>query len=54
MEHSYFAEPAGYVGDEDHGQTGSYSVMMAMGPFEMDDGYSPNPIYEIGSPLCAP
>ena len=51
MEHSYFAEPAGYSGDEDEGQMGSFFVMMAMGFFEMDGGCSTKPIYEIGSPL---
>ena len=51
MEHSYSAEPAGYAGDEDQGQMGSYFVMMAMGLFEMDGGCSQKPIYEIGSPL---
>jgi predicted alpha-1,2-mannosidase len=51
MEHSYSDAPAGYTGDEDQGQMGSYFVMMAMGLFEMDGGCSPKPIYEIGSPL---
>jgi predicted alpha-1,2-mannosidase len=51
MAHSYFAEPAGYSGDEDEGQMGSFFVMMAMGLFEMDGGCSTKPIYEIGSPL---
>ena len=51
MEHSYFAEPAGYTGDEDEGQMGSFFVMMAIGLFEMDGGCSTKPIYEIGSPL---
>jgi len=51
MAHSYSAEPAGYVGDEDQGQLGSYFVLMAMGLFEMDGGCSQKPIYEIGSPL---
>lgn len=51
MEHSYFAEPAGYTGDEDEGQMGSLFVMMAMGLFEMDGGCSTKPLYEIGSPL---
>lgn len=51
MEHSYHAHPAGYTGDEDQGQMGSYFVMMAMGLFEMDGGCSVKPIYEIGSPL---
>ncbi|MGH9401897.1 MAG: GH92 family glycosyl hydrolase [Terriglobia bacterium] len=51
MEHSYSAEPTGYVGDEDQGQMGSYFVLMAMGLFEMDGGCSEKPIYEIGSPL---
>ena len=51
MNHCYFAEPAGYVGDEDQGQMGSYFVMMAMGMLEMDGGCSAKPFYEIGSPL---
>ncbi len=51
MEHSYFAEPAGYIGDEDQGQMGSFFVLIAMGLFEMDGGCSQKPIYEIGSPL---
>ena len=51
MAHSYSAEPAGYTGDEDQGQMGSYFVLMAMGLFEMDGGCSEKPIYEIGSPL---
>lgn len=51
MEHSYFAAPAGYSGDEDEGQMGSFFVMLAMGLFEMDGGCSTKPIYEIGSPL---
>jgi len=51
MDHSYSVEPAGYTGDEDQGQMGSYFVLMAMGLFEMDGGCSRNPIYEIGSPL---
>jgi len=51
MEHSYGTGPAGYVGDEDQGQMGSYYVMMAMGLFEMDGGCSLKPLYEISSPL---
>jgi putative alpha-1,2-mannosidase len=51
MEHSYFARPAGYTGDEDEGQMGSFFALMAMGLFEMDGGCSTKPIYEIGSPL---
>lgn len=51
MENSFFADPVGYVGDEDQGQMGSYFVMMAIGLFEMDGGCSQKPIYEIGSPL---
>jgi predicted alpha-1,2-mannosidase len=51
MEHSYGAGPAGYMGDEDQGQMGSYFVMMALGLFEMDGGCSLKPVYEIGSPL---
>ena len=51
LEHSYGTGPAGYVGDEDQGQMGSYFVMMAMGLFEMDGGCSLKPLYEISSPL---
>ena len=51
MENCYFAEPVGYVGDEDQGQMGSFFVMMALGLFEMDGGCSERPVYEIGSPL---
>lgn len=51
MEHAYGVGPAGYVGDEDQGQMGSYFVMMALGLFEMDGGCSMKPVYEIGSPL---
>ena len=51
MEHSYQAEPAGYTGDEDQGQMGSYFVLLALGLFETDGGCSLKPIYEIGSPL---
>jgi putative alpha-1,2-mannosidase len=40
VEHSYSAQPAGYTGDEDQGQMGSYFVLMAMGLFEMDGGCS--------------
>jgi len=49
--HSYTDKPAGYTGDEDQGQMGSYFVMLALGLFEMDGGCSLKPIYEIGSPL---
>ncbi len=51
LAHSYGTGPAGYVGDEDQGQMGSYFVLMAMGLFEMDGGCSVKPVYEIGSPL---
>lgn len=51
LEHSYADAPAGYVGDEDQGQMGSYFVMMSMGLFEMDGGCSAKPIYEISGPL---
>jgi putative alpha-1,2-mannosidase len=51
MARSFSAVPAGYTGDEDQGQMGSYFVLMAMGLFEMDGGCSQKPIYEIGSPL---
>jgi predicted alpha-1,2-mannosidase len=51
LEHSYADAPAGYVGDEDQGQMGSYFVMMSMGLFEMDGGCSAKPIYELSGPL---
>jgi predicted alpha-1,2-mannosidase len=41
----------GYPGDEDQGQMGAWYVMSAIGLFEMDGGCSPEPIYEIGSPI---
>ncbi|WP_316792685.1 GH92 family glycosyl hydrolase [Pedobacter frigoris] len=41
----------GYNGDEDQGQIGSLSVLMAMGLFDVEGGASVNPHYEITSPI---
>jgi predicted alpha-1,2-mannosidase len=41
----------GYNGDEDQGQVGSLSVLMAMGLFDVEGGASTNPHYEITSPI---
>lgn len=52
MEHYYGTGPIdGYPGDEDQGQMGAWYVMSSMGLFEMNGGCSPEPTYEIGSPL---
>lgn len=41
----------GYLGDEDQGQMGALSALMAIGLFEIDGGASVNPSYEITSPV---
>ncbi|MBC8096115.1 MAG: glycoside hydrolase family 92 protein, partial [Akkermansiaceae bacterium] len=41
----------GYNGDEDQGQMGALSALMAMGLFDMDGGCSINPKYDITAPL---
>ena len=41
----------GYGGDEDQGQMGALSVLMAMGLFEMRGGCEADPVYEITSPI---
>ncbi|SMC78585.1 GH92 family glycosyl hydrolase [Pedobacter nyackensis] len=41
----------GYNGDEDQGQIGSLSVLMAMGLFDVEGGASVNPHYQITSPI---
>ena len=41
----------GYHGDEDQGQAGGLSVMMAIGLFQVRGGAEPEPIYEITSPI---
>lgn len=41
----------GYNGDEDQGQMGALSVLMAIGLFQMDGGASINSSYEITSPI---
>jgi predicted alpha-1,2-mannosidase len=42
---------SGYGGDEDQGQAGGLSVMMAIGLFQMRGGAEQEPIYEITSPI---
>lgn len=41
----------GFNGDEDQGLMGSLSVLMKMGLFSMKGGSSPQPVYELGSPI---
>lgn len=42
---------SGYPGDEDQGQMGSLSALMAMGLFELNGGAATEPVYEITSPI---
>jgi len=39
-----------YPGGEDQGQMSAWDVMSSIGLFQMDDGASVNPCYELGSP----
>ena len=39
-----------YPGDEDQGQMSAWDVMSSIGLFQIDDGASVNPCYELGSP----
>jgi len=41
----------GFNGDEDQGLMGSLSVLMKTGLFSMKGGCSPEPFYELGSPI---
>jgi len=41
----------GYNGDEDQGQLGSVSALMAMGIFDVQGGSGVNPTYQITSPV---
>jgi len=41
----------GYNGDEDQGQMGALSALMAIGLFDMDGGCSVSPKYDITAPL---
>jgi predicted alpha-1,2-mannosidase len=41
----------GYCGDEDQGQLGAVSALMAMGLFDVQGGASTNPTYQITSPV---
>lgn len=42
---------SGYNGDEDQGQMGAVSALMAMGLFQFDGGSGVNPQYEITAPV---
>jgi predicted alpha-1,2-mannosidase len=41
----------GYCGDEDQGQLGALSALMALGLFDVQGGAAANPTYQITSPL---
>jgi predicted alpha-1,2-mannosidase len=41
----------GWEGDEDEGQMGAWFVMSAIGLFSMDGGTSPDPVFDICTPL---
>ena len=41
----------GYRGDEDQGQAGALSVLMAIGLFQVRGGAELDPVYEITSPI---
>lgn len=41
----------GYLGDEDQGDLGAVSVLMAIGLFDVEGGASTNPTYQITSPV---
>lgn len=41
----------GYNGDEDQGQIGGLSALMALGLFQLDGGAGRNPMYDITAPL---
>lgn len=41
----------GYCGDEDQGQLGAVSALMAMGLFDVQGGAAVNPTYQITSPV---
>ena len=41
----------GYCGDEDQGQLGAVSALMAMGLFDVEGGAATRPTYQITSPL---
>jgi predicted alpha-1,2-mannosidase len=40
----------GYNGDEDQGQMGALSALMALGLFDMEGGVSPDPHYDLTAP----
>jgi len=40
----------GYNGDEDQGQMGALSALMALGLFDVEGGVSPNPHYDLTAP----
>jgi len=41
----------GWEGDEDEGQMGAWYVMSAIGLFSMDGGTSPDPVFDLSTPL---
>ena len=41
----------GWAGEEDEGQLSALFVLLSLGLFEMDGGCSPDPYYDLGSPL---
>lgn len=49
--HSGLTPHTGYNGDEDQGLMGSLAVLMKIGLFQLDGGATPDPIYQIGSPV---
>lgn len=49
--HSGLSPYTGYNGDEDQGLMGSLAVLMKIGLFQLDGGTTPDPIYQIGSPV---
>ena len=41
----------GYNGDEDQGLMGALAVLMKIGLFQPDGGVTPDPVYQVGSPV---
>ena len=49
--HSGLSPYSGYNGDEDQGLMGSLAVLMKIGLFQLDGGTTPDPVYQLGSPV---
>jgi predicted alpha-1,2-mannosidase len=49
--HSGLSPHTGYNGDEDQGLMGSLAVLMKIGLFQLDGGTTPDPVYQLGSPV---